>query len=65
MPDHFGSGHGKSGLILVTFVVLQVVAAIFRPSKPASDSVVLDVNGERAREVEYHIIELRAFYPLP
>ncbi|CAM9378998.1 unnamed protein product [Pylaiella littoralis] len=48
--DHFGSGHGKSGLILVTFVVLQVVAAIFRPSKPASDSVVLDVNGERKPE---------------
>eukprot|EP00903_Cladosiphon_okamuranus_P015936 g14720.t1 len=43
--DHFASAHGKAGLILTIFVMLQVVAAIFRPSKPPPGAVVRDENG--------------------
>ncbi|CAN0448938.1 unnamed protein product, partial [Hapterophycus canaliculatus] len=44
--DHFSSSHGKGGLILTIFVLLQVVAAVFRPSKPPAGAVVHDQNGQ-------------------
>ncbi|CAM9712018.1 unnamed protein product [Ectocarpus sp. 12 AP-2014] len=44
--DHFSNAHGKAGLVLTIFVMLQVVAAVCRPSKPPAGAVVQDANGQ-------------------
>eukprot|EP00752_Nemacystus_decipiens_P012683 g11236.t1 len=43
--DHFTTSHGIAGLLLTIFVMLQVVAAVFRPSKPPAGAVVQDEHG--------------------
>lgn len=48
-PDHFHNAHGVSGLILTVFVMLQVVAAVFRPHVPPKGATVRDANGEVVR----------------
>lgn len=52
LPDHFSNAHGKAGLVLTIFVMLQVVAAVFRPSKPPAGALVQDANGQRVRDRE-------------